>query len=217
MRTEFHAELENLNDELAEMCSAAGVIMAQATTALVHVDIEAAEHVITDLERLDRVATRVGDGTFAMLALQAPVAGDLRQVFSAIQIAADANRMGGLAANVAKVARRHHPEPAVPASALSHFVAMGEVAVELADRVGAALIAGDAVRARQICTDDSVMDGLHRELFTLVTDPQWSYGASSAADVVLIGRFYGRFADHAVEIARRIIFRTTGAVRVASN
>jgi phosphate transport system protein len=215
MRTEFHAELQNLTRELAEMCSTAAGIMRQATAALVHADIDAAERVLTDLERLDRVAAGVSDGTFAMLALQAPVAGDLRRVFSAIQIAADADRMGGLAANIAKVARRHHPDPAVPAPALSHFAAMGEVAVELAESVGTALLNDDAFHAERICTDESAMDALHRELFALVTDARWTYGAPSAADVVLIGRFYGRFADHVVEIARRIVFRATGSAPVA--
>jgi phosphate transport system protein len=211
MRTDFHADLDRLTVELADMCATAADIMSCATTALIQLDIDAEIQVTADLERLDRLAGHINERAFALLALQAPVAHDLRQVVSAIQIAADADRMGGLAANIIKVARRRHPEPAVPVQALSHFAAMGRVAVDLAENVRGALIAGDASRAERIRDEENAMDELHRALFGLVTDPRWPHGPAAAADVVLVGRFYGRFADHAIEIARRIVFRVTGA------
>jgi phosphate transport system protein len=55
------------------------------------------------------------------------------------------------------------------------------------------------------------MNSLNRELFRAVTGSAWSHGVEAAVDVILLGRFYERFADHAVEIARRVIFRTDGA------
>jgi len=54
------------------------------------------------------------------------------------------------------------------------------------------------------------METMHRELFAAVTSPRWAHGAMVASDVVLLGRFYGRFADHADEIARRMVFQSSG-------
>jgi len=210
MRTEFHAELDRLSAELGEMCGTAATLIQFATAALVDADLASAERVLTDLAHLDKLDARARDRAFALLALQAPVARDLRTVVSAIQIAADADRMGGLAANVAKIARRRHPESAVPAPAGEVFVEMGSIAVELAERVQSAVITGDVEQARRIQAGDDVMDDLHRRLFGLLTDQRWPHGTAAAADVILLGRFYGRFADHAGAIARRIVFQTTG-------
>ncbi|MGY4648628.1 phosphate signaling complex protein PhoU [Mycobacterium sp. URHB0021] len=212
MRTEFHADLDRLTAEVAEMCAIACDLIQCATTALVETDVHLAEKVLLDLHGLDRLRDRATDRAFALLALQAPVARDLRVVVSSIQIAAAADRMGGLANNVAKVVRRHHPEPAVPTSALSHFTAMAQVAVELARRVQAAVATCDAAQARRILADDDMMNDLHRQLFVLVLDSRWPHGAAAAADVALLGRFYERFADQVVDIARRVVFQSSGRI-----
>jgi phosphate transport system protein len=132
-------------------------------------------------------------------------------VVSSIQIAAAADRMGRLANNVAKVVRRHHPDPAVPTAALSHFTAMAQVAVELARSVQAAVATCDVAQARRILADDDTMNDLHRQLFVLVLDSRWPHGAA-AADVALLGRFYERFADQAVDIACRVVFQGSGRI-----
>jgi phosphate transport system protein len=210
VRTEFHAELDQLSSELGEMCGIAASLMECATVALVRADGPCLDRVPAELARLDAIDARARDRAMALLALQAPVARDLRMVVSAIQIAADADRMGGLAANVAKIARRHHPDVAVPEVAAEHFVRMGRVAVDLARDVQSAVLTGDVDHAQRVQHDDELMDDLNRGLFGLLTDLRWGHGTASAVDVVLLGRFYERFADHAVEIARRIVFRSTG-------
>lgn len=209
MRTGFHTELDHLTADLGAMCELATHVMDCSTAALVDADERSAELISADLARLDQLETRVSDRAFVLLALQSPVARDLRLVVSAIQIAADAHRMGGLAANVARVARRHHRDPVIPAAALNHFAAMGRVAVDLSGRVTSAVVACDASLAMRI-QDDEAMDDLHRQLFALVTDHRWPHGAAAAADAVLLGRFYGRFADHVIEIARRVVFQASG-------
>src|ERR1700709_2546055 len=107
MRIEFHADLDRLTAEAGEMCAIAGDLIQCATTALVETDAQRAEKMLVDLARLDRLRDRVIHRAFALLALQAPVARDLRVVVSSIQIAAAADRMGGLANNGAKGRRRH--------------------------------------------------------------------------------------------------------------
>jgi phosphate transport system protein len=210
MRTNFHAELDRLAAELGAMCATAGSIMECATASVVGGDTAAARRVDVELAHLDALHTRVQDRTLALLARQAPVARELRFVVSAIRIAADADRMGGLAANIVKVTRRRHPDAAVPPETIPHFAEMGRVAVELAKRTHRALVDVDAAAAREIGPADDEMNELHRGLFALVSDPAWPHGSAAAADVALLGRFYERFGDHAVDIAGRIVFEATG-------
>lgn len=210
MRTEFHAELDRLGAELGAMCAVAGSIMKSATAAVVEGDQAAADRVRVELRHLDKLHEQVQGRTLTLLARQAPVASELRFVVSAIRIAGDADRMGGLAANIAKVARRRYPEPAIPPDITAHFAEMGRVAVELADRAHRALVDVDAEAAREIGPADDEMDDLHRRLFTLVSDATWTHGHVAATDIALLGRFYERFGDHAVEIANRVVFEVTG-------
>ncbi len=210
MRVVFQAQLDQLTAELGEMCATAAGVMKRATTALTRGDIDAAEQVSADLARLDRLHDHVCDRALSLLALQAPVARDLRRVVAAIQIAANAHRMGGLAAKIAAAAPGGARSGSVPAPTLAHFATMGRVAVNLAERVQSAIDTGDVTDIERIQVDDDVMDDLHRQLFTVVTDPGWVNGAARAAEVVLLGRFYERYADHAVEIAQRLIFENTG-------
>ncbi|MCB0950549.1 MAG: phosphate signaling complex protein PhoU [Mycobacterium sp.] len=210
MRTEFHQQLRALNADLARMCEMAGEAMQRATVGLLAVDLDAAEQVLTNLEVLDRLRNDVDHLALTVLARQAPVASDLRAVVAAVHITSDAARMGGLAAHVARIVRRRHPESAIPNEVVGQFSEMGSLAVDLADDAAAVIIDGDPVRASRIRDDDEAMNDMHRRLFTTVMSPQWSHGVPAAIDLVLLGRFYERFADHAVAIAARVLFRSTG-------
>src|ERR671932_2289573 len=72
------------------------------------------------------------------------------------------------------------------------------------------LASRDLMIAGELETDDDVMDGLHRELFTVLLDDEWEHGIETAVDVTLCGRYYERFADHAVSVARRVSYLVTG-------
>lgn len=209
MRTEFHSELDRLTTDLGEMCRTAGDLADSATTALVTADCACAAEVSAGYAHLHLMEADLRGRAVALLALQAPVARDLRVVVTGIQIAAGAERMGGLAANVANLARRHHPDVAVPELAVAHFSQMGGVAVTMAQQVSDAVVTSDVERACGVAADDQIMDDLHRRLFGLLTDA-WPHCASVAADMVLLSRFYERFADHAVAIAGRIVFAAKG-------
>ncbi|ANW66012.1 phosphate transport system regulatory protein PhoU [Mycobacterium sp. djl-10] len=211
MRTEFHQRLDDLAADLAQMCGQAGDEIERATHSLLQADLEAAEVVIGNLDRLTARKNQVEHNAFQLLALQAPVASDLRAVVGALQTAADADRMGGLSAHVARIVRRRHPARVLPEEVDGYFAEMGEVAVALARGAQEVVLSGDVDQAKQILDDDQTMDGLHRHLFTMVLGGDWRHGVGAAVDMVLLGRFYERFADHAVEIARRIIFQTTGS------
>jgi phosphate transport system protein len=210
MRTAYHEQLDALNGQLAEMCRLAGIAMERATQALLQADLVLAEQVIGDHEKIMASSARAEETAFVLLALQAPVAGDLRAIVSSIQIVADVERMGALALHVAKIARRRHPQHALPEEVNGYFSEMGRVAVDLATSARDVLLSRDPAKARQMREDDDAMDDLHRHLFSVMMDREWKHGVAAAVDVTLLGRFYERFADHAVEISRRVIFQVTG-------
>ncbi|AZG45698.1 Phosphate-specific transport system accessory protein PhoU [Gordonia insulae] len=210
MRTAYHEQLEGLNTILGEMCDLAGAAMARATQALLQADLAVAEEVITDNDRMNELSARAEEQAFALLALQAPVAGDLRGIVSGFQIVADVDRMGALALHVAKVARRRHPAKALPEEVNGYFAEMGRLAVQLAQTAREVLTTQNPQDAIRLQEDDDAMDDLHRHLFTVLMDREWSHGVAAAVDVTLLGRYYERFADHAVLIGRRVVFQATG-------
>ena len=210
MRTAYHEQLEALSNRLGDMCGLAGVAMERATQALLQADLALAEQVITDHEQIAALSARAEEEAFVLLALQAPVAGDLRAIVSSIQIVADVDRMGALALHVAKIARRRHPQHALPEEVNGYFAEMGRVAVELGHSAQEVLITQDPEKAARSREEDDAMDDLHRHLFTVLMDREWKHGVAAAVDVTLLGRYYERFADHAVEVARRVIFQVTG-------
>jgi phosphate transport system protein len=210
MRSAFHEQLDALTETLSQMCGLAGLAMERATQALLQADLLAAERVITDHDHLVRMHTQAQEAVFLLLALQAPVAGDLRLVVATLQNVAHAERMGGLAVHVAKLARRRHPDPALPEEVNAYFAEMGRIAVDLGNSAKDVVLSRNPELAAQISHDDDAMDELHRHLFTVLMDREWKHGVTAAVDVTLLGRFYERFADHAVEIGRRVLFEATG-------
>src|ERR1043165_5325957 len=210
MRTAYHEQLASLTGQLGEMCGLAGAAMERATQALLQADLVLAAQGITEHAQIPAMSARAEEAAFVLLALQAPVAGDVRSIVSSIQIVADVDRMGALALHVAKIARRRHPQHALPEEVNGYFAEMGRVAVELGNSAQEVLVSRDPEKAARIREDDDAMDDLHRHLFSVLMDKEWKHGVTAAVDVTLLSRFYERFADHAVEVARRVIFQVTG-------
>lgn len=211
MRTAYQEQLSSLTVQLGEMCGLAGVAMERATQSLLQADLALAEQVISDHDRITEISVRAEEAAFMLLALQGPVAGDLRAIVSGIQIVADVDRMGALALHVAKIARRRHPQHTLPEEVNGYFAEMGRVAVELSRSAQEVLETLDPEKAARIRDEDDAMDDLHRHLFSVLMDKDWKHGVTAAVDVTLLSRFYERFADHAVEVARRVIFTATGS------
>ncbi|HMS77464.1 phosphate signaling complex protein PhoU [Gordonia sp. (in: high G+C Gram-positive bacteria)] len=210
MRNAYQEQLQRLNTILGDMCELAGSAMSRATQALLQADLALAESVIADHDRMNELATQAEEQAFAVLALQAPVAGDLRGVVSAFQIVGDVDRMGALALHVAKIARRRHPATALPEEVRGYFAEMGRLAIALAHNAREVLNSLDHEAAALLEEDDDAMDDLHRHLFTVLMDRDWDHGVAAAVDVTLLGRYYERFADHAVMVGRRVFFQATG-------
>jgi len=210
MREAYHVELEQLADHLAAMSVQVADAMERATRALLEADLSLAEQVISDDSKVDDARAQCEEQAYALLALQAPVATDLRTVLAAIHAAESLERMGDLALHVAKAARRRHPDPVLPESVRPYFAEMGEVAVKLAHQTEQVIKSKDVEAAKTLESDDDQVDDIHRHLFTVLMDREWPYGVAAAVDVTLLGRFYERYADHAVSVAKRMIFVVTG-------
>ncbi|MDQ7806616.1 phosphate signaling complex protein PhoU [Amycolatopsis sp. A133] len=210
MREAYHVELEQLADHLTAMSVQVADAMERATRALLEVDLGLAEQVISDDAKVDDARAQCEEQAYALLALQAPVATDLRTVLAAIHAAESLERMGDLALHVAKAARRRHPEPVLPDAVRPYFAEMGEVAVKLARQTEQVIKSKDVEAAKTLESDDDQVDDIHRHLFTVIMDREWPHGVAAAVDVTLLGRFYERYADHAVSVAKRMIFVVTG-------
>lgn len=214
MRVAYNEQMTELADTLGEMAGLAGAAMEKATQALLQADLGLAEQVIGEHEKITELSVIAEERAFALLALQAPVAGDLRSVVSGIQIVSDIDRMGALALHVAKITRRRHPNHVLPEEVNGYFAEMGRIAVALGAGAKEVLETRDPERAAKMHEEDDAMDDLHRHLFSVLMDREWSHGVAAAVDVTLLGRFYERFADHTVEVARRVIFLVTGKMPV---
>jgi phosphate transport system protein len=212
MRTAYRDDLAALRRQLADMCGLAAAAMDLASQALLQADLELAEQVIADHGYIADKWRATEERAVRLLALQQPVAGDLRKVVCALHVGADIERMGALAVHVANIARLRHPDHAVPDEVRGLFAEMADVAVQLASTAREILLSPDAEKAAQLREKDDVVDTGHRQLFTVLIDRKWRNGVCSAVDVALLGRFYERFADHAVEIGRRVIFEATGGL-----
>jgi phosphate transport system protein len=210
MRDVYQEQLDDLAAALASMCTQVAEAMEKATRALLEVDLQLAEEVISGDVRVDETRAAAEEKAFALLALQAPVATDLRIVVAAIHGAGDIERMGDLALHVAQAARRRHPHPVLPTEVAGYFAEMGLVGVQLARKAGDVIRTRDLERAAELETDDDAMDDLHRHMFTVLMDRNWSHGVGPAVDITLLARFYERYADHAVAVARRIVYVVTG-------
>jgi phosphate transport system protein len=210
MRDAYQDQLDELANSLAGMCDEVAGALAKATRALLEVDLHLAEEVITEDMLVDELRDRAEAKAFALLALQAPVATDLRIVVSAIHGAGDIERMGDLALHVAQTARRRHPQPVLPDEVAPYFAEMGRVGCALARKAADVIRSRDLTRAAELEADDDAMDDLHRHMFSVLMDRNWSHGVGPAIDITLLARFYERYADHAVAVARRIVYVVTG-------
>ena len=184
--------------------------MARATKSVMTKDLKLAEEVITSDEKIDTVQHELDGRIIDIIARQQPVASDLRALVTALRMSADLERMGDLAHHVAKLVRLRHPGSAVPAELLALVEVIGETAEKIATKTGVVLSTRDVTLAAQVEKDDDEMDELHRKLISRLVEPSWPHGVETAIDLTLLGRYYERYADHAVSVARRVIFLVTG-------
>lgn len=211
MRDAYHEELDSLTDKLVEMTRLVRSAISRATTALLDSDLQLAESVISRDEEVNSVFADIEASIFDLMARQQPVAVDLRMVITALRMGTDLERMGDLAVHVAKVARLRHPVSAIPPQLRSTILEMGQIAENLVTKAGSCVASRDVDSALELEQDDDAMDRLHRRLFKSILSEEWAHGVEPAIDITLVGRYYERYADHAVRVAHDVVYLVTGA------
>jgi phosphate transport system protein len=210
VRDQYHEDLDAITASLVDITRLAGSAINHATQALLDADLQAAESVISGDLAIDELYERIESNALDLLARQQPVASDLRVIITSLRMVADIERMGDLALHIAKVARRRYPSSAIPAELQATVLEMGQVAQRICAKCSSVIAGRDLTMAAELERDDDVMDNLHRRLFATLLDDSWHGGIETAIDVTLCGRYYERFCDHAVSVARRVIFLVTG-------
>lgn len=210
IRSVFQEELDGVSQSLVDLSNMVSDAIHSATQALIEADLKIAEEVISNDEKIDLYQHDLDTRIIDIIARQQPVASDLRALVTALRMSADMERMGDLAHHIAKVARLRHPEKAIPAELKDLVNHIGSVAENIARKIPTVIETRDTELALQLEKDDDEMDKLHRQLIGLLTDNSWKHGVESAVDITLLGRYYERFADHAVSVSRRVYFLVTG-------
>ena len=210
IRSVFQDELDGVSQSLVDLSNMASDAIHSATRALLEADLKIAEEVISYDEKIDLYQHDLDTRIIDIIARQQPVASDLRALVTALRMSADLERMGDLAHHVAKVARLRHPEKVIPAELHDLVNHIGSVAENISRKIPTVIETRDIEMALQLEKDDDEMDKLHRQLIGSLTDNAWKHGIETAVDITLLGRYYERYADHAVSVSRRVYFLVTG-------
>jgi phosphate transport system protein len=211
IRSVFQDELDGVSQSLVDLTTMVADSMHKATDALINANLALAEEVISSDEKIDNYQHDLDSRIIDIIARQQPVATDLRALVTALRMSADLERMGDLAHHVAKVSRLRHPNSAVPNDLKSTISQMGVVAEAIARKVGTIIETRNTILALEVEKDDDEMDKLHRDCISALTGKDWDKGVDTAIDLTLLGRYYERYADHAVSVARRVYFLVTGS------
>jgi len=210
VRTVFYEEIDAINGQIVTMAGQVERGMSDATTALLRPDGELAQAVVSGDRGIDEQRWAIESRVVDLIARQQPVASDLRLLIGALRLASELERMGDLASHIAAAALMRLPDPAVPPGLQDVVAAMGRVANAMALGMREMLADRTLVTAMDLDRDDDAMDQLHRQLFARVLGCQPPTPVETAIDVTLIGRYYERFADHAVTVSRQVLFVVTG-------
>ncbi|MBT9605837.1 phosphate signaling complex protein PhoU [Microbacterium sp.] len=210
MREVFHQSLEDVQGRLVEIADLVAVAIDRATRAFGTSDVALAEEVIEADAIIDEKALALDELAIEILARQQPVARDLRIVVTALRVSASLERMGDMAEHIAQLARSRFPERAIPKGLKSTFTRMGELDVEVARKLAELLRTQDLRIAEEIRDADDDIDELHVSVFEKVLGDSWKGEATATVDATLASRYHERFADHAVSVAKKVVYLATG-------
>jgi len=173
-------------------------------------DLDKARQVLAADAELDVLRDRCGERAQQMLALQAPVASDLRVVLSAVYCADKIERMGDLAEHIADTTCRVHPSHVVPPELRDAFARMGTITANMACKLVEHITRPRPGAFAELDEIDHEVDDLHADVLGEITGDTWQHGVPSATCLALVARFYERYADQAVSVAKRVEFVSTG-------
>lgn len=214
MREVFQQELADVQSGLIAISKDVHSAISRATAAFSSSDVALADQVIGDDLKIDESTLRVDDLGVEILLMQSPVARDLRFIVATMRMTAALERMGDLAAHVAQLARMRYPEQSAPADLLEQFTRVGELDVAQAERVVRLLETEDSELIDEIIAADDAVDEIHRQVLDFLTQHEQAGDVPVAqiVDATLANRYFERFSDHAVSIARRMRYMQEGTL-----
>ena len=213
LRKTFHQEVDAIRDQVIRLGASVIEAIPRATAVLLSGDLEGADYLVQADDEIDARSVDIEDHCFQQLALQAPVAGDLRQLVSIIKITGELERSADLAVNICKGARRiygHDIDPVLRGL----ITKMSEQAQQLFIAAMDAFESNDAPKAAAIDDMDSFLDGLHRQFIQEIFEcnARGKMDVQVAVQLAIIGRFFERIGDHAVNVGERTQFILTGVL-----
>jgi phosphate transport system protein len=211
LRRSFHNELDRAKNDLVRLAASVTELIPRATAVLLDGDLEGADYLIRGDDEIDARAIDIEERCYQILALQAPVASDLRHVIALVKMVAEVERSADLLTNICKAARRIYGHALDPK--LRGIIArMGEQAQQLYEAAIESYLEDDAAKAAAINDMDSYLDGLQKQFIQAIFE---SHAAGRidlqvAVQLAVVARFYERIGDHAVNIGERVGFAITG-------
>jgi phosphate transport system protein len=213
-RTHFQEELAKLEEQALGGLDMVVSALDRAMETVQHQDVELAGMVISDDDRIDGRYLEVHQGVLSLLALQAPVAGDLRLVAAVLHIIKNMERMGDQCVNMAKLVPLAGHHPPADERVLSHLQRMGEQARQQVIQCKQAFARRNVELAQDLVRQDDEIDRLNREVFTIALEigedadtREW------AMHMMLVARCIERIGDNAVDIGEQTAFIVTGLFR----
>ena len=210
MRTSYREHLDAFSRDLIDMCAKVRELMQRATIALLTQSLDDAELALSSADGLEEIRQRCETRSMQLLALESPVASDLRQVVSSIYIVEDFKRMGALATHIAKLARLRHPHPVVPESVQPLVDELVRLAQELGSQTEQLLHHPDPDAAVHLRDADDEVDTMANYILNVTTNRHWEHSTREAVDLALLCRYFERYSDHCVNVAARTVFLVTG-------
>lgn len=212
-RRSYHEQLEDLRRDVVRLAGMVTEAVAQGTQVLLDADLAGVERVIAEDGLIDELTHDIEEHTYELLATQQPMASDLRVLVSTLRNIHELERVGDLVVNIVKGARRLHPHHLSP-EVRGIVNRMGRQAGAQLRVAADAFVDSDAAKAAALQDMDDVMDDLQKDLFRVIFEG----GAADeseiqqAVQISLIGRYYERIADHAVNFGERVNFMVTGDI-----
>ncbi len=212
-RINFHEELETAEGGLLSEGAQVRRQLERVCQALDTRDSELADDIIAEDDRVDDAYLATQTRIMNLLALQAPVASDLRLVSAILHSNMHIERMGDLCVNIAKFVRNQHPYPS-DSPMLARLQEMGARAAEMLDVALSAFAQRSVELAEELPVKDNVLDRLNRGMLDDLKDYAGDEQSFEwATNLVLVARYLERFGDHAVDIGEQISFLVTGVFR----
>ncbi|MDO4916964.1 MAG: phosphate signaling complex protein PhoU [Rothia sp. (in: high G+C Gram-positive bacteria)] len=210
MRKVFQAELHQVSEELIQIATLVKEALVRASEAFLNADIAEAEEVISNDARIDFLQSQLDERSIDILALQGPVASDLRHIVSALRMSSSLERMGDLARHLAQIARMRYPEKALPSDVAPLFEEMVSLDLKIIEDVIKLLDTQELQHTENIYSNKARINEIHREVFKVMNADTWSHTPQVTVDVTLSSRYLERFGDHGVSVARKEKYLVTG-------